>query len=448
MNATRWMAGLAVLMGLSLFCLNATPLAAQGCTAVPSAQAKYTMPEYNAYTAAANEKSPAAQVKALDDFVAKFPSSELLRFVYPTYYKNFFGQKNYQKTIEYADKEVALADKATPTDCYEAYYVRAVAFNNIPNPDAATAKAAREAALAGLKSLGQVPKPDNVDDAKFAEQKRLSTIFFNGTAGSAGLAAKDCAGAAESYKAVLAITPDDLTSNYSLGKAYSCTTPPQAVDALWYFSRAATSKSANETQSKSIKAYVRKLIANYQGGTVCDSLTDAELNELLQLAGSSTDRPASYKLFSADDLKAARDSMTIATVVTDLKSGGDKAKLAWAGACGLEFPEVPTKILEVAPATDVVVIKGAFVTSDAEFEAATTSNMEFKVAGQPEAAKFEVKKGEEPFVHITGTLDSYDPDPAFMMHWGKGSVKADELPKEKEKPGARKPAPKKPAPKN
>jgi hypothetical protein len=440
MSGIRWMAGLTLMLGLGLFGLNTTPLLAQEASGGGTTQ-PYTVPEYNMFIAAQNEKNAAAQIKALDDFVAKYPSSNLLHFVYPLYYKNYYSQKNFQKTIEYADKEVALGDKATPTDKYEAYYVRAVAFNNLQNPDAATAKAAREAALAGLRTVGLVPKPDGVDDAKFAEQKKLSSIFFNGTAGSAGLAAKDCAGAVESYKAVLAITPDDLTSNYSLGKAYSCTTPPQTLDALWSFARAATSKNASEPQSKSIKSYIRKLISNYQGGTVCDTLTDAELNELLQLAGSSADRPASYKLFSADDLKAARDNMTIASVVTDLKAGADKAKLSWAGACGLEFPEVPSKVLEVTAGTDQVTIKAAFVTSDAEFEAATTPNMEFKVAGQPEAGKLE----KDAFVHITGTLDSYDPDPAFMMHWSKGSVKADDLPKEKAAP--KRPAPKKPAPK-
>jgi hypothetical protein len=445
MNATRWMASLTMLLGLSLLGMNATPLSAQDAAAGSGAQQPYTMPEYNMYIAALNEKNPAAQVKALDDFVAKYPNSALLHYVYPLYFKNYFSQKNFAKTIEYADKEVALGEKATVTERYEAYYLRAVAFNNLQNPDAATAKAAREAALAGLKIVDLVPKGDGVDDAKFADQKKLSTIFFNGTAGAAGLAAKDCAGAAASYKAVLAITPDDLTSNYSLGKAYSCTTPPQTMDALWYFGRAATSKNANETQSKSIKAYIRKMIVNYQSGTVCDALTDAELNELLQLAGSSADRPASYKLFSADDLKGARDSMTIATVVTDLKAGGDKAKLTWAGACGLEFPEVPSKVLEVTEGTDAVTIKAAFVTSDAEFEAATTPNMEFKVVGQPEARKINAKSDPPPFVHITGTLDSYDPDPAFMMHWSKASVKADELPKEKAAP--KKPAPRKPAPK-
>jgi hypothetical protein len=221
-------------------------------------------------------------------------------------------------------------------------------------------------------------------------------------------------------------------------------TPPQPLEALWYFARAATSKSANEQQSKSIKTYIRKVIANFQGGTVCDPLTDAELNELLQLAPNSVERPASYKLVSSADLDASRKDMTIVTVVTDLKAGGDKGKLTWTAACGLEFPEVPGKLIEITPGTDTIELKIAFVTSDAEFEAATTPNMDviIKKADQPEAAKLE--KGNP--VHFTGTLETYDPDPAFMLHWDKAKVNAEDLPKAgpAKKPVAKKPAPKKP----
>jgi len=441
MNATRRMASLAVLIALCLFGLNAAPLAAQDAGAGGAAQPKYTMPEYNAYTACAAEKNPATQVKCLDDFVAKYPSSSLLNYVYKLYYSNYYNQKNFPKTIEYSDKQLALGDKLTPTERYEAYYARAIAFSNLPNPNADAAKAARAAASAGLKSIDAVPKPDEVDAAKFASDKKLGTIFFNGVAGIAGLAAKDCAGAAESFKAVLAITPDDLTSNANLGKAYSCMTPPQPLDALWAYARAATSKNANEQYSKSMKGYIRNLIGKYQGGTVCDPLTDAELNELLQLASSSVDRPASYTLVSSADLDTARASMTIASVVTDLKAGGDKAKLTWTASCGLEFPGVPGKALEINPSADSTVLKLAFVTTDAEFEAATTPNMEvaIKSADQPQAAKIE----KDAFVHFTGTIESYDPDPAFMLHWDKAKIADEDLPKDKTP--AKKPAPKKPA---
>jgi tetratricopeptide (TPR) repeat protein len=442
MRAIRWMASLLLLAALSLSCTPTAP--AQDAAAAGGAQPKYTMAEYNSYQAAAAEKNPAAQIKLLDDFVAKYPASALLNYIYPLYYKNYYAQKNYPKAIEYADKMIAMGDKISPAERYDAHYVRAYAFNAVTNPDPESAKAARAAALAGLKVLDQLPKPDGVDDKTFADQKKQSLIVFNGTCATASMAAKDYAGAIECYKAVLALAPDDLVSNYKLGQAYMAIAPPQPLDALWYFARAATSKSANEQQSKSVKTYIRKVLANYQGGTVCDALTDAEMNELLQLAPNSVDRPASYKPVSSADLDAARKDMTIVTVVNDLKAGGDKGKLTWTAACGLEFPEVPGKLIEITPGTDTIDLKIAFVTSDAEFEAATTPNMDviIKKADQPEAAKLE--KGNP--VHYTGTLESYDPDPAFMLHWDKAKVNAEDLPKAgpAKKPAPRKPAPKKP----
>jgi hypothetical protein len=431
MKAIRWTASLLLLTALSL---SSTPQAEGQAAEQPAGQTpaggaqKYTMAEYNSYQAAAAEKNPAAQIKLLDDFVAKYPTSALLNYVYPLYYKNYFGQKNYPKAIENCDRMIALGDKITPAEKYDAYYVRAYAYNAIQNPDAETSKAARASALAGLKVLDQVPKPDGVDDAKFAEMKKQSVLLFQGTAANAGMAAKDYAGAIESYKAVLATAPDDLVSNYKLGQAYMAMTPPQPLDGMWYYARAATSKSANEQQSKSLKGYLRKLIANYQGGTVCDTLTDAEMNELLQLAPNSPERPATYKLVSAADLDAARKDMTIATVVTGLKAGGDKAKLTWTASCGLEFPEVAGKLIDIAPGTDTIELKVAFVTTDAEFQAATNPDMDviIKTADQPDAAKLE--KGNP--VHFTATLESYDPDPAFMLHWDKAKVNAEDLPKE------------------
>ncbi len=440
MNATRRIASLTVLTALCLFGMNALPLAAQDAGAGGGTGQKYTMAEYNAYTAAANEKTPAVQLKALDDFVAKYPNSNLLNYVYPLYYQNYAAQKNYPKVIEYADKELALGDKITPTERYQAYSARAFAYNNTPNPDAATAKAAYQAAVDGAKSVDALPKPEGYDQAKFDDDKKKAVLSFTGTAAGAAFTAKDYPDSIQMYKTILASNPNDFISNFNLGRSYLALNPPQQLDALWSFARAATSKSATEQQSKSVKSYMPKVIAAYQGGTVCDALTQAELNELLQLAATSPERPASYKLYSSADLDAARKDMTIASVVTELKAGGDKAKLTWTAACGLEFPDVPGKIIDVTPGADTVVLKNAFVTSDAEFEAATTPNMEItiKTADQPDAAKLE--KGNA--MRFTGTLESYDPDPAFMLHWDKAKVNEEDLPKAG-KPG-KKPAAKKP----
>jgi tetratricopeptide (TPR) repeat protein len=446
MNRTCRVAGLAITAALCLAISGAANALAQAPAGqdAGAGQQKYTMAEYNSYQACAAEKNPQAQIKCLDDFVAKYPNSALLIYIYPLYYTAYSNLKNWPKVIEYADKLLSLGDKVDPPIRYQAYYARAFAYSNMPaGPDVqAQAPKACEAAKAGLKTLNELKKPDAMSEDDFNKQKQQPAILFNYTLAQCSMAQKDYQTAIDSYKAVLEKNPDDAITSYKIGQAYMAMNPPQQMDAFWYFAKAVTAKNANQTQATQVKSYLRKLIANYQGGNVCDNLIDAELSELLQLASTSATRPDSYKLPSTADLDAARKDMTIASVITDLKAGGDKAKITWLASCGLEFPDVPGKLIGVTPGTDAVQLKVAFVTSDAEFDSKTTPDMDVKVVGQPEASKLE----KDNPVRFTGTLVAYDPEPNFMLHWDKAKVNAEDIPKEKEKksPTKKRPSTKKP----
>ncbi len=435
MSGIRILAGLAIVAALCLMVGSAPSAVALAQGQDAGAKPQYTMAEYNAYTAAQSTKDPAQQVKQLDDFVAKYPNSALLVYVYPLYYNAYSQLKNFPKVIEYADKLLALGDKVEAPIRYQAYYARAFAYSNINPPPAVPdeAKKARQAAQDGLNTLNALKKPDNMSQDDFDKQKKAPAILFNYTAANASMTLKDYPAAIASYKAVLALTPDDAITSYRIGQAYMAMTPPQQIDAFWAFARAITAKGANQQQSTQVKTYLRKLIVNYQQAA-CENLTDAELNELLQLAGSSADRPASYTLPGSADLDAARKDMTIASVIADLKAGGDKAKVTWLASCGLEFPDVPGKLIEVTPG-DTVELKVAFVTSDAEFDSKTTPDMDVKVVGQPDAAKLE----KDNPVRFTATLASYDPDPAFMLHWDKAKVNEEDIPKDKGKKTTKRP---------
>ena len=451
MNGTRKVFGIALAAALCLILGSPRNLPAQTAAGTQDSSASkappYTLAEYNAFQACAGEKAPTAQIKCLDDLLSKYPSMspELTKFVYPLYVNAYNQLKNPQKVIEFADKTVALGDKVEPLVRYQVLYARALAYTSLTGPEQTSGAAkAREAGLLGVKTLDELKRPDNISEADWPKTKLGPAILFNYTAGNAAMLAKDYQAAVESFKAVLALNPDDLSTNYNLGLAYKAMTPPQWMDAFWYFAKAVTSKGATQAQSDKVKKYLRVQIGNYQGGNVCESLVDGELNELLQLAGSSADRPGSYSMPSASDISAVQKTMTIATAFADLKAGGDKSKLTWLAACGLEFPDVPGRLLEIVPGPDAVVLKMAFVTSQAEFDAATTPNMDVKVVGQPQAAKLE--KDSAP--RITGTLVSYDPDPAFFLHWDKAKVNEEDLPKEKpaaKKPPVRRPAAKKPS---
>jgi tetratricopeptide (TPR) repeat protein len=438
-------AGLAIIAALCLAISGASNALAQAPAGQDAAagQQKYTMAEYNAYQACAAEKNFQQQVKCLDDFVAKYPNSALLVYIYPLYFNAYSQLKNWPKVIEYADKLLAMQDKVEPPIRYQAYFARAYAYTNMGNTPEAQAQAQKacEAAKAGLKILNELKKPDNMSEEDFNKGKQQPTTLFNYTIAQCSMAQKDYQTAIDAYKAVLEKNPDDAITAYKIGQAYIAMNPPQQMDAFWYFAKAVAAKGANQTQATQVKTYLRKLIANYQGGNVCDNLVDAELNELLQLAGTSAERPATYKLASAADLDAARKDMTIASVIADLKAGGDKAKITWLASCGLEFPDVPGKLIEVTPGSDAVQLKVAFVTSDAEFDAKSTPDMDVKVVGQPEAAKLE----KDNPVRFTGTLLAYDPEPNFMLHWDKAKVNAEDIPKEKEKKTPKKrPSTKKP----
>jgi tetratricopeptide (TPR) repeat protein len=442
MNRTRRVAGLAITAALCLAISGASNALAQAPAGqdAGAGQQKYTMAEYNSYQACAAEKNPQAQIKCLDDFVIKYPNSALLVYIYPLDYNAYSQLKNWPKVIENADKLLAMGDKVEPPIRYQAYYARAFAYSNMPpnSPDVQSqAPKACEAAKAGLKTLNELKKPDNMSEDDFNKQKQQPAILFNYTLAQCSMIQKDYQTAIDSYKAVLEKNPDDAITSYKIGQAYMAMNPPQQMNAFWYFAKAVTAKNANQTQATQVKTYLRKLIANYQGGNVCDTLIDAELNELLQLAGSSAIRPESYKLPSTADLDAARKDMTIASVIADLKAGGDKAKITWLAACGLEFPDVPGKLIEITPGSDAVQLKVAFVTSDAEFDAKTTPDMDVKVVGQPEASKLE----KDNPVRFTATLVAYDPEPNFMLHWDKAKVNAEDIPKEKEKKGPTKKRP-------
>lgn len=437
MNAIRRVTGLAVLAPLCLVLGSAFSPWTPAASAQEGAGTKqpYTMPEYNSYQACAQDKAPASQVKCFEDFFTKYPNSALLVYAYPLTYQAYSQLKNWQKVIEYADKLVALGDKIGANEKYGAMYARAFAYNNLNSQDTALAKQEMDSCSAGIALITELKKPEQIDEAKFDQQKKQAAVYLNGTCAQAAMVQKDYPNAIKYYKAVLELNPDEAVTSYRLGLAYLAMTPPQTMDGFWAIARAITSKNATQQQVNQLKTYLRQRIVVYQGGTVCDSLTDSELNELLQLAGSSPTRPDSYSLPAADALNTARTGMTIASVISDLKAGGDKAKVTWLAACGLEFPEVPGKVIDVTPGTDTIEFKAAFVTSEEEFNAATAADMDVKVLGQPEAAR--VEKGSA--FHFTATLVNYDPAPNFMIYWDKGKVKAEDIPPEKA-------APKRPAP--
>jgi len=410
------------------------PLGAQ-----QSQQPSYTLPEYNAEQAAAAEKDPQAKIKLLDAFVAQYPNSTLMQYIYQFYYTAYYQVKNYGKAIEYADKLIALGDKADLPVRVQAIQARVQLFSLAFDPKAADAHdqlvKQRDAALLGVKlfpDLRKIPNTTVTDD-----QVKAGTDYLQAAGGAADMQLKDYPAAIEAFKAALAINPKDAVSSYRLGLAYLSSTPPQALDGFWALARAIDLKVPDDAK---IKDYLRSRILQYEQPG-CDSQVDAQVNELLQLAANSPDRPSSYTIPSHDDLVKVSQSSTIITVINDLSGGGDKAKMTWLAICGAEFPEVVGKIIDIQKADNAINFM-VFTSDNADqMQAAMTANMSVKVwtapppAGattgpgnaaivpQPDVVRFQK---DDP-IRFSGALVSYDPSP-FLLHWDQVKVDPTTIP--------------------
>jgi tetratricopeptide (TPR) repeat protein len=424
------MAKVIFLIALGILVMPADPALAQAT----SSQTPYTIPEYNAYQAAHAETNPQNQVKLLDDFVAKFPNSTLLPYIYQLYMAAYTQLKNYPKVIDSADKLLAMGDKVDAATKLGALQARVQSFSASFDPKAADAHdqliKERDAARQGATLLTAYAKPANspASDEEFANQKKPGIAFFDAAAGFADLQLKDYAAAIQDYKAALANNPTDGISSYRLGVAYLEVQPPQTLDGFWALARAVNLKVPGMPDAK-VTDYLKKSIAAYEQPN-CDSIVDTQLAELLQLAGTSGERPATYTIPSAADLQKAAAGSTILTVIADLQAGGDKGKLTWIAICGAEFPQVGGKIFDVTPAADSVEMHIFTGATSEEITAATAPNLDVKFVGQPEVSRF--KKDDE--IVFDGTLVGYDPTP-FLLHFDKAKVDPKIIPAE-EKAGS------------
>lgn len=467
MTTRTCLSRLAILIAAAISIGAPRPAFAQATGGQDQSQAKptYTLPEYNAFQAANSEKDPQARLKLLDDFVQKYPNSTLMQYVYQLYYQTYNQNKDYQKAIDYADKLVAMGDKVDVQVRLQALSTRVGIFSAIyptivKSPDIQDQLTKqRDASLEGAKLLDQLAKPanDTSSDDDWKKKKMPGLNFFYAAAGFADLQLKDYPAAIQAFKNALVNKPDDAVSEYRLGLAYLAMNPPQSLDGFWALARAIDLKIPD---SDKIKNYLQQQILAYEQPG-CDTQATDQLNELLQLAQNSPDRPTTWTLPSQADLNTVRQSSNILSVITDLGTAGDKAKMTWLAICGAEFPEVVGKIIDVKPGqgfVDFMVFTGA---SADEMQNATTANMDVKVwtsappagstpaaapAGggntapvppQPDVARLQKDDG----IRFSGTLVSYDPSP-FMLHWDQVKVDPTIIP-EKGSTGKHKVPPKK-----
>ena len=202
--------------------------------------------EYNEYTNAVGQSTPAAKAAAIEAFLQKYPNSvvknDLLEMLMATYQAS--GDQ---------DKTLATAQRLLQSDPNNLRALFMTAFINKTKATAAmqsnpsAAGPLLDQAAAGAQKGLTATKPANMSDADFQKLKAATTPIFYEVIALDDQNKKDMGGAVQNFTSDLKAYSDPaqtttglgLNDTYLLGQAYAQQNPPDLKNAAWFLTRAA-----------------------------------------------------------------------------------------------------------------------------------------------------------------------------------------------------------------
>ncbi len=366
--------------------------------------------EYNAYTNAVGQSSPAAKAAAIEAFLQQYPNSVVKQEMLEQLVGAYQQANDTPKTVD-AARRLLQVDPTNLRALTFIVYVEKQQAQAANPPDQAKLDDAAQLAQKGLSS----PKPAAMGDADYTKLKNLATPIFQGAIAADDSAKKDYPGAIGAYQAELKSYTDPtqtqtgpgLLDTYLLGEAYLKETPPDQVNAIWYLTRAA--QFAQGPSQQQIEQAAEYWYKKYHGGM-------DGFDQIKTLAQANLFPPADYKPTPAPPPPSPADQAHQAVVNTpDLKTmalsdkefvlangSPDDAGKVWDTLKGQTF-EIPGKVVTAtADSVQMAVSQDAQQTNKADF----TINMKtpLKIAPQPGAD-----------VKYVGTFDSYTQNPLMII---------------------------------
>lgn len=199
--------------------------------------------EYAKYQTCSTATAAAAKATACEDYLKAYPNSAVKADVLGQLLYAYGQTGDEAKTLDAADRVLAVEPDNLRALTMEVYYRRADA-------DKLTDPAAKQAALDKAATYAQTglnaSKPKDQSDADFAALKAATQPTFESAIADDDLAKKDNASAITALKTEIdAHEPDTekpspvLSDVYVLAQAYYTSTPPDYLNCAWYATRAA-----------------------------------------------------------------------------------------------------------------------------------------------------------------------------------------------------------------
>lgn len=399
----------------------AVPVASAQASAPASAPTDQAQPgqitikdpaEYNDYSNATSQSTPAAKATAIEAFLTKYPNSVVKKDLL-VQLMTIYQATDLNKTLDAASRLLAIDPNNLRALALSVYIEKSQAAQKTAPADAQPIldKAAQQSQT-GLAA----PKPSDMPDADYQKLKDATTPIFDSAIALDDENKKDFAGAIDAFKKELASYTDPnattsgpaLNDTYLLGLAYTQETPPDLPNAVWYLTRAAHYAPAQaQPQIEKAAEYFYK---KYHGGM-------DGFDAIQQQVQTSVNPPDSYKPVAAPPPPSPADQAHQAVVSTpDLKtlSLADKefvlfngsqedAGKVWAVLNDGKSVEIPGKVIQAT--ADSVQIA---VTEDnkAANKADLTINMKEPLKTIPSV-------GSD--VTLDATFDSYTQNPPMII---------------------------------
>src|SRR6202012_4598319 len=197
---------------------------------------------------------------ACEDYLKAFPNSVVKADVLNQLLYAYSQTGDQAKTLDAADRVLAVDPQNLRALTMEVYYRRADA-EKLTDP---TAKAAALDKVATYAQTGlNATKPKDMSDADFNALKAAAQPTFESAIAADDLAKKDNAGAITALKSEIdAHEPDTekaspvLQDVYTLAQAYYTSTPPDYLNCAWYATRVANfAPEPYKTQANQLGSY-------------------------------------------------------------------------------------------------------------------------------------------------------------------------------------------------
>jgi len=291
-----------------------------------------------------SQSSPAAKAAAIEQFLKQYPKSVVKKEMLGQLVAAYRAAGNTAKMLDAAKRLLKVEPNNLRAIVLLAYVTKTQA-----GSDAAKLKEAASYAEQGLKT----PKPADMSAAQYSSLKPL----FLSVIGASQEAQKDYAGAITTYLEELHSYSNPaqdtqkgigLYDTYNLANAYAKKNPPDHVQAIWYFTRAAQFLTGNfqQTAEKTAKYYYQNRHNSMNGYDNVASLAKTNLFPPSSYAVSKYVPPTPAQLaHQAVESTSDLNSLSLHDKEYILKNGStDDANQVWAVLKG-KVAEVPGVVI-------------------------------------------------------------------------------------------------------